>query len=189
MSLACYANYAFPPDCRQSWSGEGLFNDGIGIVLYTIFLHYAMSGGGFGDRQFSAYSSTSFARPAAGLCWVWSAGGLAFITMRGIDEYNIELMISLALVTGTFEIAQTLGVSGPVAVVVAGLLIGSIGVRYAVGGTTHDYLTKFWTLVDELLNALLFMLIGLEFAAIDLRWTFVMAAGASDPIVARGSWS
>jgi CPA1 family monovalent cation:H+ antiporter len=96
--------------------------------------------------------------------------------MRGIDEYNIELMISLALVSGTYGLAQTLQVSGPVAVVVAGLIMGSIGVRYAVSGTTHDYLHKFWSLTVEVLNALLFLLIGLEVAAIELKASYVEAA-------------
>jgi CPA1 family monovalent cation:H+ antiporter len=64
-----------------------------------------------------------------------------------------------------------------VSIVVAGLLMGSVGVRYAVSGTTHDYLSKFWSLIDQLLNALLFLLIGLEFAAIALHWSFIAAAG------------
>lgn len=161
--------------------GESLFNDGIGIVLYTIFLRQPMRGGASGPTAIGVL--LDFTREAGGgVLLGLSAGGLAFAAMRGIDEYNIELMISLALVTGTFGIAQTLGVSGPVAVVVAGLLMGSIGVRYAVSGTTHDYLQKFWTLVDELLNSFLFLLIGLELAAIDLRWTFVVAAGLAVPL-------
>jgi CPA1 family monovalent cation:H+ antiporter len=104
-------------------------------------------------------------------------GGLAFAAMRGIDEYSIELMISLALASGTYGLAQSIGVSGPVAVVVAGLIIGSIGVQYAVSRTSQDYLQKFWSMTDELLNALLFLLIGLEFTVIELRWSFITAAG------------
>jgi CPA1 family monovalent cation:H+ antiporter len=162
-------------------SGESLFNDGIGIVFYTVFLHYATSGGDSGVTVFGIF--LDFIREACGgILLGLAAGGLAFAAMRGIDEYNIELMISLALVTGTFGIAQSIGVSGPVAVVVAGLLMGSVGVRYAVSRTTHDYLQKFWRLVDELLNSLLFLLIGLEFAAIDLRWSFVVMVGLAIPL-------
>jgi CPA1 family monovalent cation:H+ antiporter len=88
-------------------------------------------------------------------------------------------MISLVLVTGTYGIAQTIGVSGPVAVVVAGLVMGSIGVRYAVSDVTHEYLKKFWHLVDELLNALLYFLVGIEFATVALDWPLALAAAAA----------
>ncbi|MBV8755197.1 MAG: cation:proton antiporter [Hyphomicrobiales bacterium] len=117
-----------------------------------------------------------------------AAGELAFAAMRGIDEYNVELMISLALVTCTYGVAQSIGVSGSVAMVVTALLMGSIGVKYAVSGTTHDYLQKFWSLTDELLNALLFMLMGLEFAAIQLRGSYIAATALAIPLalVARG---
>jgi Na+:H+ antiporter len=170
-----------PTPLQAVIGGESLFNDGIGIVLYTICLHQATSVGEPAPAALGIF--VDFMREAGGGALLGlAAGGLAFAAMRGIDEYNIELMISLALVTGTFGIAQTLGVSGPVAVVVAGLLMGSVGVRYAVSGTTHDYLQKFWTLVDELLNSFLFLLIGLELAAIDLRWTFIVAAGLAIPL-------
>ncbi len=156
--------------------GESLFNDGIGIVLFTIFLHHATTTRDAGPTVLGVF--LDFLREAGGGALLGVAGGgLALTAMRGIDEYNIELMISLALVAGTFGLAQTLDVSGPVAVVVAGLMIGSIGIRYAVSGTTEDYLKKFWSLTDELLNSFLFLLIGLEFAAIDVRWSFVAAAG------------
>jgi CPA1 family monovalent cation:H+ antiporter len=102
--------------------------------------------------------------------------------MRDIDEYNTELIISLALVTGTYAIAQAVGVSGPVAVAVAGLLMGSVGKKYAVSDKTRDYLRKFWSLTDEVLNALLFLLIGFGFASVDLRWSYVAAAGLAIPL-------
>jgi CPA1 family monovalent cation:H+ antiporter len=113
---------------------------------------------------------------------------VAFAAMRSIDQYDIELIISLALATGTYALAEAIGVSGPVAVVVAGLLMGSIGVKYAVSETTHDYLQKFWSLTDEVLNAMLFLLIGLEFAAVDLQWSYAAAAGLAIPLalLARG---
>jgi CPA1 family monovalent cation:H+ antiporter len=82
--------------------------------------------------------------------------------MRSIDEYNIEVMISLAVVMGGYSLALALHVSGPVAMAVAGLLIGNAGVAHAMSDQTQDYLIKFWALIDEILNAVLFLLIGLE---------------------------
>ena len=170
-----------PTQLRAIIGGESLFNDGMGIVLYAIFLQYATSGGGASPTALGVL--LDFLREAGGgVLLGLVVGGAALAVIRSIDEYNIELMISLALVTGTFGLAQSLGVSGPVAVVVAGLLMSSIGVKYALSGSTHDYLQKFWALTDEVLNSLLFLLIGLEFAAIDLRWTFVIAAGMAIPL-------
>ena len=144
-----------PPALQAIIGGESLFNDGIGIVLYTIFLHNAMSGGESGATAVGMF--LEFMREAGGGAVLGlTAGGLAFVAMRGIDEYNVELLISLTLVTGTYALVQKIGVSGPVAVVVAGLLMGSVGVRYAVSGATHEYLQKFWSLADELLNSFLF---------------------------------
>jgi monovalent cation:H+ antiporter, CPA1 family len=160
-------------------AGESLFNDGIGIALFAVLASAAAN-----DAPPSlAQGAFEFLRQAGGgIVLGFVTGAIALIAMRGIDEYRIELLISLTLVTGTYGLAETFGVSGPMAIVVAALMMASIGVRYAVSGTTHDYLQKFWALVDEVLNALLFLLIGLEFAAIPLGWNYAAAALVAIPL-------
>lgn len=161
---------------RAIIAGEAMFNDGIGIVLYLLFLQAAMAG----PAPTALAWVVSFIREAFGGALLGLATGmLAFVAMRGIDEYGIELMISLALVAGTYGAAETIGVSGPVAVVVAGLIMGSIGVRYAVSRVTHDYFSKFWSLIDELLNALLYFLVGLEFAVVPFSRQLGVAAAVA----------
>lgn len=161
-------------------AGESLFNDGVAIVLYGLFLANATAGGAvIGPADFAlAFVLVG----GGGLVLGLATGSVAFLATRGIDEYNIELLISLSLVTGTYGLAQAIGVSGPVAVVVAGLLMGSIGLQYAVSATTHDYLSKFWSLVEELFNSLLFLLIGFQFAVISLDWRYFAAAGFAIPL-------
>ena len=87
--------------------------------------------------------------------------------IRRVDDYDVELIISLALASETYSLAGILGVSGPIAVVVAGLLIGNYGVDRAMSGLTRQHLLTFWRLVEEVLNALLFLLIGIEIASIE----------------------
>ncbi len=89
------------------------------------------------------------------------AGWITFIAMRAIDDHRVELMLSLALVMGGYALASRLGVSGPIAVATAGLIIGSHGVAHAMSDTVRDYLLKFWEVLDEILNSTLFLLIGL----------------------------
>lgn len=124
-----------------------------------------------------------FGREASGAAALGLAiGGATLFAMRGIDEYNTELIISLALVTSTYAVAQSASVSGPIAVVIAGLLMGFVGNKHAVTDRTRDYLRKFWSLTDEVLNALLFLLIGFGFASVPLRWTYIVAAGLAIPL-------
>ena len=103
--------------------------------------------------------------------------------MSRIDEYKVEVMISLAVVMGGYALASRIGVSGPVAMAVAGLLIGNHGVAHAMSATTRDYLLKFWSVIDDLLNALLFLLIGLEVVTIPSEASLLAIGAAAIPLV------
>lgn len=143
---------------RAVLQGEALFNDGVGIVVFTALV---------------AYASGADASPAEALLQValQAAGGLALGTiaavvviaaMRAIDDYAVEVSLSLALAMGAYAAAQGLHLSGPIAAVGAGLLMGASRGHSAMSETTRAHLTHFWTLIDELLNAILFFLLGLE---------------------------
>ena len=99
-----------------------------------------------------------------------------FLMMRGIDQYQVEVMLTLALVIGGAALAARLHVSAPIAMVVAGLIIGNQARQYAMSDETRRYIDKFWELIDEILNALLFALIGLELLLLPFNWLHVVAA-------------
>jgi CPA1 family monovalent cation:H+ antiporter len=148
--------------------GEALFNDGVGIVVFTAALAIAVSGG---QIQPLVTIGQVVIQAAGGLVLGVVSGLLVIRAMRAIDDYAVEVTLSLALATGAYAVAQMLGVSGPIAVVAAGLLVGDSGFRTAMSDTTQRYVQGFWTLVDEILNGLLFLLLGLEVLVIpfDLR--------------------
>lgn len=154
-------NVNVPGEVQIEMQGEALFNDGIGVVLFTLLLGFAT---GAGDQAFSATSALEHlvVETGGGVMLGLCAGYGAYRAMRAIDDFSVEVLITLALVAGTYAVAQKLGLSGPLAVVSAGIVVGDLAPRNAMSERTEGYVTSLWTLIDEVLNSVLFLLIGLE---------------------------
>lgn len=153
--------------------GESLFNDGTAVVVFTILLGILMAG----ETPTVSATAWLFLQEAVGGVLFGAALGYGvFLMMRGIDQYQVEVMLTLALVIGGAALAARLHVSAPIAMVVAGLIIGNQARQYAMSDETRRYVDKFWELIDEILNALLFALIGLELLLLPFNWLHVVAA-------------
>ncbi len=153
-----------PPLLKAKIAGESLFNDGVGVVVFTIMVAFALSGTGGGHGELDALGIAKlFLLETGGGAVLGIAGGMiAFWAMRQIDEHNIEVLITLALVMVIYAIAIRLHLSGPIAVVIAGLFIGNHGAKFAMSSNTRKHVFQFWELLDEVLNSVLFLLVGFE---------------------------
>jgi CPA1 family monovalent cation:H+ antiporter len=169
-----------PAPLQAVFAGESLFNDGVGVVVYGAALGLAVGGNSVfsGVEIFSSFIVEAFGGGLLGLALGWVAVRL----MRLVDDAHLELILSLALAAGTFSLAAALGMSGPIAVVVAGLTLGARRSRSALSESSRSELMTFWSLVDEVLNMLLFLLIGFEVLAIAFRLSHVTAVLIAIPL-------
>ncbi|MBK8324053.1 MAG: sodium:proton antiporter [Betaproteobacteria bacterium] len=166
-------------------AGESLFNDGVGVVIFAVLVEMLASG-------------VPPTPQAAGMLLLRDAGGgivfgaaLGFLTytlLKSVDNYQVEVLLTLAAVTGGYALANHLHVSGPLAMVVTGLIVGNFGRADAMSDVTRRYVDMFWELVDEILNAVLFVLIGMEVLLVSISPSLLAAGGVAIVVTLAARW-
>ncbi|MFB3146869.1 MAG: cation:proton antiporter [Nitrospirales bacterium] len=178
--LGILKNAGAPKRLEVKITGESLFNDGVGVVIFLLIVEVATET----HEPTMGHIVGLFAQEAiGGGIFGLALGALAYWLLKSIDQYQVEVIITLALVTGGYALANALHLSGPIAIVVAGLLIGNQGRQFAMSEQTREHLDGFWELLDEILNSVLFVLIGLEVLVLTFTQEYLFASLALIPLI------
>ena len=178
--LATFKQIGAPKQLDVTVAGESLFNDGVGIVIFLTLYQLAFAGKAVTT---GAVILLFLQQAIGGILYGAIIGLIAYWLIKPIDDHKIEILITLMIVTGGYAFAQALDISGPLAMVVAGIFIGNRGRNFSMSKKTRESLDNFWELVDEILNAVLFLLIGFELLTVHFNHHYLLAAFIAIPLV------
>lgn len=174
-----------PASLSTKITGESLFNDGTAVVAFLLLLGLATGA----TQPTAAAMGTLFVKEVGGGVLLGLALGYgAILMLKGMDGYPVEILTTLAVATGGYALAERLHVSAPLAIVIAGLVVGNTGAKVAMSETTRAHLFTFWELLDELLNLVLFALIGLELLVLSFEADSMLAGAVAIPLVLGARW-